>query len=105
MAREYKDHLAPAWRAVVFALLSFIVSVVGSLEISQPTVANTVATAALGLLIVSAVWFYPTVRFAFKLEAIDTMLKISDAIKKSPPTPTVNESGAQAPNHDLKTET
>jgi hypothetical protein len=80
---EYRENLSPAWRAVVYALLSFLLSVVGSLGPFPGTlVSRLVATAALSCLIMSAIWFYPTVRFAFGLEFLKTLERIAEALNR-----------------------
>lgn len=93
MLRQCRASLRPAWRAVVYALLSLIFSILGSLGFFLGTIIfDLVVLMALGFLIVSAIWFYPTVKYAFKLEAIDTMLAIAGALNRKaenelPPNP------------------
>lgn len=83
-ALKYRENLEPAWRAVVYALVSFLVSVIGSLGLFPGTeLADITATLSLGLLVVSAIWFYPTVKFAFNLEGIDLIIGISDSLRHS----------------------
>jgi hypothetical protein len=92
-ALQYQTHLEPAWRAVVYALLSFLLSVVGSLgafsqiDTSVLKPADVIATASLGFLVVASIWFYPTVRFAFNLELVKTMIKIAGALESPGPEP------------------
>lgn len=79
--KELRASLSPAWRAVVYALLSLLFSVLGSLGFFFGTmIFDLVVLIALGFLIVSAIWFYPTVKYAFNLEAIDTMLDIAASL-------------------------
>jgi hypothetical protein len=81
MVEKYRTNLLPAWRAVVYALLSFLLSIVGSLGPFKGSLGSRiVATSSLSLLVASAIWFYPTVRFAFRLEFLKVLVSIADTL-------------------------
>lgn len=85
---EYKAKFTLAWRALLYALLSFLLSIMASLgPFSGSVFLDLLVTASLGSLIVSALLFYPVVRFAFRLEAVDVIIKTANGLVGKPRSP------------------
>jgi hypothetical protein len=96
LSEELRNNLAPAWRASVYALSSFFLSCVvmfvptlGTPTRSLSFLGHFLLGLSLGFVMVGAFWFFPTVRYIFRLELlknVDRVARELEGSKKKPGT-------------------
>lgn len=90
-AKALKAGLLPAWHGSVFVLCSFILS---ALALVAPATEFRIAAgrvalmfdalfagSALGCLLVGSLWFLPTVRFSFRADLLEQVIRAGEALR------------------------
>jgi hypothetical protein len=90
LTKSTRAALDPGWRAITFALVSFLASALGLIlpKIRIPLMAGSalyldsvVVLVALGTLITAAILFYPTAHYSFSMGTIDGVLEVAEGLK------------------------
>jgi hypothetical protein len=97
LSDKLRDNLAPAWRASIYALSSFLLSCVVMFVRNMSVTVRSVSFSwgyfllglSLGFVMVGAFWFFPTARYIFSLQLLEDTKDFAGQLtgaKKKPET-------------------
>jgi hypothetical protein len=101
-----RTNVTPALRASRYSLAAFVCSALAMVAPSRDLISDggvissiqmLLASLSLSLLVAAACWFFPSIRYAFSLNALDRLHKMVQSVTKAPPV----DPGKEVPKVEL----